>query len=102
MKSPLSPKAIACLKMAEVLHLKVESAHEWWRQLYELACAEFSEKAINAKFLELTIRGYLDYGVSARTAWLTPKGRTALDQALGIVRNPAVCQEALVKPKRSC
>ena len=74
---------------------------EWYIELAE----RFSEKAVLRKFEELERRGYTESverrgytesGVSARTGWLTPKGKIALAkerlrreilevQALGVV-----------------
>lgn len=39
-----------------------------------------SEKLVYKKMEQLADRGYLDYGVSLRTAWLTEKGLEALSQ----------------------
>lgn len=43
--------------------------------------ARYSAKAVNIKLLELVKRGYAQYGVHPRGAWLTPKGTEALDAA---------------------
>jgi hypothetical protein len=72
----LSEKAIACLLIAET-H-KAGNYDSVWNECYRIACQRFSEKAVNLKMLELARRGYIDYGVSARTGWLTEKGKAAL------------------------
>ena len=36
------------------------------------------DRLIERRMLALTDRGYLEYGVSVRTAWLTEKGRAEL------------------------
>lgn len=70
----LGEKAIACLRMAA---LKAGSPER--QRLYDEACARWSEKAVIRKFEELVKRRYMECGVSARTGWLEPKGRAALD-----------------------
>ena len=75
----LGLKARGCLAMVYALHDRNNSAA--WQNLYDEACAAFSEKAVNLKFEELARRGYLDCGVSARTGWLTEKGKAALFQS---------------------
>lgn len=92
----LSPKALACLRMARALHgdmpylrkpypqprdsSEVTLAHrDEWRRLYSEACATFSQRAVECKFAELAERGYLEYGVSVRNGWLTEKGHAALE-----------------------
>jgi hypothetical protein len=67
-------RALVCMRIAA---LSSGDAERW--RLYEKACARYSEKAINAKFEELISRGYMECGVSARTAWLTDKGLAALN-----------------------
>ncbi len=62
--------------MAHALH-RLHS-HDLWQKLYDKGCQEFSEHALNKKFEELSKRGYMDYGVSARTGWLTDKGAEVL------------------------
>lgn len=47
---------------------------EWYLELAE----KYSEKAILRKFDQLSRKGYTEYGVSARTGWLTEKGKIAL------------------------
>ena len=71
--SRLGEKAIACLNMAAL-----PATDDTRKTLYREACARWSAKAVHLKPEELADRGYLDYGVSARTAWLTDKGRAAL------------------------
>ena len=75
MPTPLQQKAIDCLKLCYICHTR---DGEQWRRAYEIICAKYSEKAVIAKMEELTSRGYMEYGVSVRTGWLTDKGREAL------------------------
>lgn len=77
-KSPLREKAITCLRIAALRHGGRPGDSDAGAELYRRAAALYSDKALDAKFEELTERGYLEYGVSARTGWLTPKGRDAL------------------------
>lgn len=70
----LGPKAYDCLKLAD-LHGRWD--HEWDEHYAEI-CKRYSEKAVTVKLTELANRGYIEYGVSARTGWLTDKGREAL------------------------
>lgn len=69
----LAEKALAVLDIASMSPASVER-----RDAYRDACAVWSEKAVCAKFDELARRGYIEYGVSARTGWLTDKGKEAL------------------------
>jgi hypothetical protein len=46
---------------------------------YEEACRRFSQKAVDTMFKSLESRGYIESGVSARTGWLTAKGKAALE-----------------------
>lgn len=69
----MGPKAIACLRIAALDKMSNE-----WTTAYQAACAEFSEKAVISKFEQLAGDYYIEYGVSARTGWLTDKGREAL------------------------
>lgn len=71
--SQLGRKAIAILQFAALPNCSDER-----RVAYQAACAEFSEKAVCVKCQELVDRGYMECGVSARTGWLTEKGRAAL------------------------
>ena len=71
----LGQKAIDCLKLAE-LH----GRWDWeWDEHYMAICERYSEKAVTVKMVELANRGYIEYGVSARTGWLTEKGKAALE-----------------------
>lgn len=72
----LRDKALAIMRFVAL----PATSHER-RRFYEAACARWSEKAIDRKCEELADRGYLEYGVSARTGWLTDKGRQALQAA---------------------
>jgi hypothetical protein len=72
----LGKKAIACLQMAALRPDEPER-----RRLYEAACSRWSEKAVCAKFEELISKGYIGCGISARSGWLTARGRSALNEA---------------------
>lgn len=67
----LSQKTIDCLLIAD----KTDST---WSEKYNIACDKYSEKAVYRKMEKLAGRGYIEYGVSARTGWLTEKGREVL------------------------
>lgn len=41
---------------------------------YEVLYQKYPSKKVDRKFDKLVRRGYLEFGVSARTAWLTGKG----------------------------
>ncbi len=71
----LSKKAIDCLAVAE---RGGDGDPYEWRLRYDVACGKYSEKAVNKKMQELADRGYIECGVSARTGWLTQKGKNAL------------------------
>jgi hypothetical protein len=45
---------------------------------YTLLCSKYPTKVVMAKYDMANRKGYLDYGVSLRTAWLTSKGEQAL------------------------
>lgn len=70
----LGEKAMTVLRVAAV---KPINSRERW-DVYEAACLKYSEKAVCKMFLSLADRDYIEYGVSARTGWLTDKGREAL------------------------
>lgn len=72
----LGTKAVRILAM-----LAHPAGSERRRALYGEVCAAYSQKAVIAKIEELTSRGYAEYGVSPRGAWLTDKGREALTEA---------------------
>lgn len=74
--SRLQHKALCCLVLAEMHDTPSE-----WQDFYDSICCQFSEKAVLAKLEELTNRGYVEYGVSARQSWLTEKGEAALAHA---------------------
>ncbi len=61
--------------------LRTIDAHGPWA--IEKLCERTPEKVVLSKFEDLVTRGYLDYGVSLRYPWLTPKGREYLDSAGG-------------------
>lgn len=74
----LGPKALDCLRIAEARELNK------WEPLYVAMCSKYSEKIVTRKMLELSRRGYIEYGVSVRTGWLTDKGKLALATGQGI------------------
>ena len=77
--SALGPKSIDGLRLAELHALAPAEYARRWRELYaELAVRYGSERVVDAAMERLARRGYIDYGVSERTGWLTAKGRAAL------------------------
>lgn len=78
MSDRLGEKSLACLRLA-ALHSDPHR-YEDRSRLYEGLCVLYSEKAVCKKMEDLATRGYIDYGVSARTGWLTDKGKEALVQ----------------------
>ncbi len=76
----LKQKAIDCLKLASIRPARSPE----WSEHYAGICARYSEKAVIRKLEELADRGYVDYGVSPRVAWLTEKGEEALKDAVQI------------------
>ncbi len=72
----LGEKAIDLLRLAGTDMSTPQRMEAWDR-----VCAEYSEKAVFRKLQELTTRGYTNYGTSPRGAWLTDKGRAALEEA---------------------
>jgi hypothetical protein len=76
----LKQKAIDCLTLAS---MNPKNSPERGDFYFEL-CARYSEKAVIRKLEELTDRGYVDYGVSPRLAWLTEKGEEALRDAVQV------------------
>lgn len=74
----LSAKALSVLRWA------AEPGQSQTRvNLLIAGTTRFSEKAFFVKAEELTDRGYLEYGVSVRGAWLTDKGKRALRDHAG-------------------
>ncbi len=73
MSEPLGEKAMACLKMARISFGSAE-----YNALYQTACDKYSEKAVLVKFEQLATDGYIEYGVTARSGWLTEKGKAIL------------------------
>lgn len=57
-----------------------ERANDDWHRLYKQLCERFTEKAIIRKMEKLAMQGITEYGVSARTGWLTPKGMAIFDE----------------------
>ncbi len=77
MSNQLGEKAMACLRLASLDKISSD-----WQLGYDAACASWSEKAVITAFESLVRRGYIECGVSARTGWLTEKGREALERGL--------------------
>lgn len=71
----LSQKSIDCLRIAEAY----DQPETIWNIAYVTACQLYTEKVVLTKMEKLADRGYIEYGVSARTGWLTDKGRSALN-----------------------
>jgi hypothetical protein len=67
----LGEKALDCLRVAAI------EGEERWTAYAEI-CERYSEKAVDATYESLCKRGYMECGVSARTGWLTDKGREML------------------------
>ena len=80
MNHNLSDKSLICLLIAD------SHGSKRWNEYYTRACEKYSHKAINVKMEELADRGYIEYGVSVRTGWLTDKGRAALNPHVESVR----------------
>jgi len=72
----LGKKALTVLRLAAI---PIDDPMR--RDLTEAAARVYSQKAVDKKFEDLVREGYMECGVSARTGWLTPKGRAALDAA---------------------
>ena len=70
-KFNLGEKALACLRF-------IDEKPTFWTHEWNVLCAKFNERAVEAKLLELVRRGYIEYGVSPRSGWLTEKGMDAI------------------------
>lgn len=70
----LGAKAMAVLRIASLPILSIER-----QNAYNDACSAYSEKAVLKKFEDLESARYIDCGVSARTGWLTDKGKEMLN-----------------------
>lgn len=66
-------KGLICLRIAALPGGSADRT-----RLYADACRLFSEKAVIRKMERLSDKDYIEYGVSARTGWLTEKGRLTL------------------------
>lgn len=106
MSHKLGKKALMCLAIA-ASHPKFKPGelfgfNTWdaWERIYHEASVRFSEKAIICKMEDLADKGYIEYGVSARTGWLTPKGEQALrdvpDDELWALLHPWIVKRASV------
>lgn len=73
----MGAKSLDLLRLAAMPRETNEEFQAWKLRLSELE-TQYSAKAVDRKMEELTDRGYTEYGVSARTGWLTDKGRQAL------------------------
>lgn len=80
----MGPKSIGCLTLCALPILS-----EARKTLEARLNAKFSEKAIYRRLEILDRRGYIDYGVSARTGWLTDKGKVALNNEVLKARETA-------------
>lgn len=62
----------------------LEQQQKWWENkelpfTYEVLGQKYgSEKLVFMKMQKLLREGYLEYGVSLRTAWLTEKGKSVI------------------------
>jgi len=50
---------------------------------YQVLYERYPPKQVDAKFEKIYRKGYIECGVSARTGWLTPKGRAKLQELKG-------------------
>lgn len=73
MSEQMGPKAITCLKIATHEFGSAERV-----RLFNEAASTYSQKAVLKKFEDLVEAGYVECGVSARSGWITDKGRQAL------------------------
>lgn len=70
----LGEKAVDLLRFAQ---MPVRGEERW--RVYDALNLKHGAKPVQRKLEELADRGYIEYGVSARTGWLTGKGRAYLD-----------------------
>lgn len=75
------------LQMISLLEiLSLIGAHEMDRTrpcAYQALYERYPPKKVDAKFEKIYRKGYIECGVSARTGWLTPKGRAKLQELKG-------------------
>ena len=71
----LGEKALDCLRMASI-----KGDGRW--TAYADLCRKYSENSVDRKMEELADRGYIEYGVSASTGWVTVKGVKSLEASL--------------------
>lgn len=71
--STLGHKALTCLDLARRTH-----DYNGFSEAWDAACEIYHPKQLIKMSQSLVDRGYMECGVSARTGWLTPKGRDAL------------------------
>lgn len=71
--SALGHKALTCLDLARRTH-----DYKGFPEAWDAACELYHPKQIELMCQRLVDRGYMECGVSARTGWLTQKGRDAL------------------------
>lgn len=69
-----SDKSLDCLWLASVT-----KDGEGWSLHYQELCQKWGEKVVIRKMERLADRGYIEYGVSPRTGWLTEKGKHVLE-----------------------
>lgn len=48
-------------------------------QEWERLCAKYSEKACRLKIMDLSDKGYVEYGTSPYSAWIEEKGRAVIN-----------------------
>ena len=85
MSDRLGEKSLDVLRIAEVTStdrpdLAYVDLHGTRERLFKAACRRWSTNAVLRKFDDLARRGYIEFGVSPHTGWLTDKGREALKQ----------------------
>ena len=70
----LPAKTLDCLKLAS---MPCGSSERMAR--YKALCQQYGENVVCSKMESLARRNYIEYGVSPRTGWLTPKGHATLE-----------------------
>ena len=81
----MQAKDIPDSSLLALLHAQGQGAPFAYRVLYD---AGVPTKVVEAKFQRFYRRGWIEYGVSLRTGWLTAKGKEALRtsrEATGVV-----------------
>lgn len=84
----ISPRSADILLLAWVQHSGADDvapgmfSYASYQARWEALCDKWGGKQVISKMYDLAAKGYLDYGVSVRTAWLTEKGRLKLAEYL--------------------